>query len=270
MSSHPAVEATLRSFTRAVSRAMVSEDIARRAGVLQRLDPRTRLIGVLALVVAVAVSRRLEVVAALFVIATVLALVSCVPVKTLVFRVWLIVLGFTGLIALPALFTTPGQVVSSWGLLSITLQGIRTAALLILRVETAVTLTTTLVLCTPWTHILKALRSLRLPTEVIAILAMTHRYIFLFIEVAQQMFESRQSRILGPLPGPEQRRLAARTAGVLMSKSIELSNEVYLAMQSRGFRGEVCLLDEFRFRTRDVLALLAFGAAISLTIWLGR
>jgi len=270
MKSHPAVEGTLRSFTRAISRALVSEEVARRAGLLQQLDPRTRLIGVVALVVSVAVSRRLAIVVAIFGIATVLALLSRVSLQTLVLRVWVIVLGFTALIALPAVFSTPGHVVTSLGFLSITAQGLGTAGLLILRVETAATLTTTLVLCTPWTHILKALRSLRIPTEVIAILVMTHRYIFLFIEVAQQMFESRQSRILGPLPGSQQRQLAATTAGVLMSKSIDLSNEVFLAMQSRGFRGEVCLLDEFRFRSIDVFGLIAFGSVAFLTVWLGR
>ncbi|HWR37384.1 MAG TPA: cobalt ECF transporter T component CbiQ [Clostridia bacterium] len=264
------METTLRSFSRALSRALVSEEVARSAGLLQALDPRARLAGMLALVVAVASARRIAIVAALFLIASALALLSRVPMKTLVLRVWVVVLGFTGLIALPALFTTPGNVVMRVAFLSITAQGLQTAGLLVLRVETAVTLTTTLVLCTPWTHILKALRCLRVPTEIIAMLAMTHRYVFLFIEVAQQMFESRQSRILGPLPGVEQRRLAARTAGVLMSKSIDLSNEVFLAMQSRGFRGEVHLLHDFEFRFRDAMAITAFAALAIVAIWLGR
>ena len=112
-----------------------------------------------------------------------------------------------------------------------------TAVLLIARVETAVTFTTLLILCTPWAHVLKALRSFRLPQEAIAMLAMTHRYIFLLVETASQMLESRQSRTVGRLPAAEQRRMTARTAGVLLSKSIDLSNDVYLAMQSRGFRG---------------------------------
>ncbi len=270
MKGHTAVEATLRSFTRALSRALISEEVAGRRGLLQALDPRARLIGILTLVVAVAASRRIEVVGVLFVMACALALLSRVPLKTLVLRVWLIVLGFTGMIAIPALFTTPGRVVMSNGFLSITAQGVLTAGLLVLRVETAVTLTTTLVLCTPWTHILKALRSLRVPTEVIAMLAMTHRYIFLFIEVAQQMFESRQSRVIGTLPAGEQRRVLARTAGVLMSKSIDLSNEVFLAMQSRGFLGEVHLLHDFEFRFRDGVGVAAFVACAVVAIWAGR
>ena len=101
-------------------------------------------------------------------------------------------------------------------------------------------------------------------------LAMTHRYIFLLGETAGQMFESRQSRTVGVLGRATQRRIAARTAGVLLSKSIDLSNEVFLAMQSRGFRGEARVLVDFRFRTRDYLAVAAFVAIAILAIRMGR
>ena len=85
-------------------------------------------------------------------------------------------------------------------------------------------------------------------------LAMTHRYIFLLAETASQMFESRESRTVGVLDRATQRRHGmARTAGVLLSKSMELSNEVFLAMQSRGFRGDAHVLVEFRMRWRDYL-----------------
>lgn len=270
MSRHLTVESTLRGFTWALSRAMVSEEVARKPGLLQLFDPRTRLIGMLALLVAVATVHRIVVVAVLFVVATAIALLSGVSVRTLALRVWIVVLGFTGLIALPALFTIPGNAIFRLGFLTVTEPGLRAAGLLILRVETAVTLTTVLVLSTPWTHVLKSLRSLGVPAEIIAMLTMTHRYIFLFIETAQQMFESRQSRIIGTLSSKTQRGLSVRTAGVLMNKSMELGNEVYLAMQSRGFRGEVQLVHEFRFRPIDVLGLVCMCGCAVIAIWMGR
>ena len=270
MSRHFFIESTLRGFARALARALASEQMVTRRGLLQAFDPRVRLAGVLSLVVATTVSRRLSVIAWLFAGAVLMALASGIPLKTLLTRVWLIVLGFTGIIALPAILITPGNPVAGFGGLSVTEQGLRTAALLILRVETAVTLTTTLVLSTRWSHILKSLRAVRMPAEVITMLTMTHRYIFLFIETANQMFESRQSRMIGALSGPEQRRMAARTAGVLLSKSIDLSEEVYLAMQSRGFRGEMQLITEFRMQTLDYIGLAACFALASTAAWMGR
>jgi cobalt/nickel transport system permease protein len=270
MSRHFFIESTLRGFARALSRALQSEQLAGGRGLLQAFDPRVRLAGIFSLVVATTVSRRLSVIVCLFVAAVLMALSSGIRLRALLTRVWLVVLGFTGVIALPAILITPGNKVAGFGGFAVTEQGLRTAALLVLRVETAVTLTTTLVLCTRWTHILKSLRAVRMPAEVITMLAMTHRYIFLFIETANQMFESRQSRTVGLLSGSERRRMTARTAGVLLSKSIELSHEVYLAMLARGFRGEVRLLTDFRLRAADYLGLSAFILTSCAVIWIGR
>ena len=266
------IESTVVGFTRVLARALMSEAIARKRGLLQSLHPRVRVVGLLSLVLAVTLSRRLVVVLALFMMAVMIAVLSKVRIGTLAARVWLVALAFTGVVALPAIFITPGSPIAilGSGSVHVTETGLKTAALLIARVETAVTLTTLLILCTPWTHVLKALRSFRLPQEVIAMLAMTHRYVFVLVEAAGQMLESRRSRTVGRLAGREQRRMTARTAGVLLSKSIDLSHDVYLAMQSRGFRGEVHILSDFRMRSWDYVGMLAFLGIGGAAVWIGR
>jgi cobalt ECF transporter T component CbiQ len=266
------IERTIQGLGHALSDALLSEQTARRRGLLQSIDPRVRVVGVIALIVAAVASRKIEAVAALFVIAILIALASRVTLLSLAKRVWLVILVFTGLIALPALFITPGRLLwtAPFLHLAISAEGCYSALLLILRVETTATLSATLVLSTQWTHILKALRSLRVPSEVVAMLAMTQRYIILLIETANQMFESRRSRTIGVLPGKERRKMVARTAGVLLSKSVELSQDVYLAMVSRGFRGEVRLLTDFRLGARDYAALATFVAIGSAAVWIGR
>jgi len=272
MKSGGFLQSTAVGFGRALSRALMSEEVAHRSGLLQSLDPRVRVIGLFALVLAVTLSRKLTVVLMLFLAAGMIAAFSRVSIATLARRVWLVVLAFTGLIALPAIFITPGTPIATFagGSVRITAQGVATALLLLARVETAATFTTLLILCTPWAHVLKALRSFRMPQEAIAMLAMTHRYIFLLVETAGQMLESRQSRTVGRLPGAEQRRMTARTVGVVLSKSIALSNDVYLAMQSRGFRGEVRTLSGFRMRSWDYVGLLVFLCAATIAVWIGR
>ena len=66
---------------------------------------------VLPLIVIAALARRLWVIAALFAVAVVVALLSHVPLGTLAKRVWLGVLTFTGFISFPALFLTPGRAI---------------------------------------------------------------------------------------------------------------------------------------------------------------
>lgn len=267
-----AVASTLVRLTRALGNALVSENIARQPGLLQSLDPRVRVAGLLLMVVAVTLAQKLAAILGVFAFAVGLALLSRVSLRMLATRVWLPVLLFTGVIALPALFLTPGTPAFVMPLLGLTgtSQGISSAARLILRVETAATLTTALVLTTPWMHILKTLRALHIPQEVVLMLAMTHRYIVLLAETASQMFESQQSRTVGNLDRAAQRRVTAQTAGVLLSKSIELSSEVFLAMQSRGFRGDARVLVDFRLRAQDYLGMAVFLSLAILAVWVGR
>ena len=248
------LSSSLKSLTRALSRALVDEETARQPGVMQSLDPRVRVIGTLVLVIAVVLVHKVAVLLVLFAGSVALALASAVTLRTLVLRVWIVVLAFTGIVALPALFLTPGDLLTSAG--GVTRQGLHTAVLLIVRVETAVTLTTVLVLCTPWVQVLKALRAFYIPREVVMMLAMTYRYIFLLAETAAQMFESRESRRVGVLAGAEQRRVVAQTAGVLMSKSVDLSQEVFMAMQSRGYRGDVLTIRTSDCGPETILRLL--------------
>jgi len=269
VSAHP-VASTLRGFSQALSRTLVSEDAAHAGGVLQGIDPRAKLVGMLALVVASALAHRVGMLLVLLAVGVALAAASRVSLWSLARRVWLVAFAFSFMIAAPAMFMTPGAVLWRWGWLAATAPGVHTATLLVLRVEAAVTLSTLLVLTTPWMWLLKALRTLWVPVEVIALLAMTHRYVVLLAETANQMFESRQSRVVGSLKGSEQRHMMINTGGVLLSKTMALGDEVYMAMLARGFRGEVRLLTDFRMRSRDWLAVSLLLAAAAAAIVAGR
>ena len=266
------VERTLASLVSNTEHALFAEEIAQADGLLQKLDPRVKIVGLLALILAATLARNIFTILFIFAVAVSLAVLSRVPIRILATRAWLGALFFTGMIALPAIFLTTGDALFRLPLLgwTITAQGMTTAAYLIFRVETTVTLSLLLVLCTLWTHVLKALRVLRVPVVFVVILGMTYRYIFVMLETARNMFEARQSRLVGTLGASESRRIAAASVGVLLSKSFYLNSEVYLAMQSRGFRGEVYTLDEFQMRRRDWIALASFLSIAVFAFWLGR
>jgi cobalt ECF transporter T component CbiQ len=270
--SQGVVERSLESFVNALQHAFHAEELAKKNGVLQKLDPRVKIAAILPLMVIAAWARRLGVIAVLFAIAVGVAMLSNVPLGTLAKRVWLGVLTFTGLISLPALFLTPGQAIYTLPLLDwiVTAQGLRAATYLIMRAETAATFSVLLVLCTPWGNLLKAFRVLRLPIVLVVILGMTYRYIFLLLRNAHEMFTSRKSRMVGRLDGREQRRAATASAGVLISKTLQLGGDVYSAMRSRGFQGEVYVLDEFKTGWFDWVMLAAFVTVAALAFWFGR
>jgi cobalt/nickel transport system permease protein len=264
------IERTLASLLRASEYASAAEHSAEARGLLQRVDPRVKVVGLILLVIVVAASRHLVVIGALFAFALALALSSRIGVGKLASWVWSPVLIFTGAIALPAIVLTPGHAVAALGGLAITAQGLRSAAYLLSRAETAATLSALLVLTTPWPWVLKALRVLKCPTVLVAILGMTYRYVFEILRTALDMFESRRSRTVGSLSPAENRRLAASAVGVLLSKSVHLSDDVHLAMQSRGFRGEVHVLPDFRARAADWCWLAGFVFLAAAALWWGR
>jgi cobalt/nickel transport system permease protein len=264
------VERTIATLRAASEYSAAADEMSRAGGVLQRVDPRVKVVGLVGMVAVVAASHRLPVIAGVFAAALTLALVSRVEAGRLARLVWIPVAFFTGTVALPAVFLTPGRALFVFGGIEVTAQGLRSAALLVSRAETAATLSALLVLTTPWPWVLKALRIFKCPMVLVAILGMTYRYIFVILQTAFDMFESRKSRTVGVLEPRERRRLAASAVGVLMSKSFQLSDEVHLAMKSRGFRGEVYVLQEFRASAADWCWLAVFAFSATAAFWLGR
>ncbi len=51
---------------------------------------------------------------------------------------------------------------------------------------------------------------------------------------------------------------------------MQLSGDVYLAMRSRGFQGEVYVLDEIRMNAQDWMALVFFSGLGAAALWGGR
>lgn len=265
------LEHTLQGITGTLERGLFAEEISTRPGLLQSLDPRVKVVSVLALLIAVSLSRSLWVIASIYLLALLLALVSSIPADFFIKRVWLALPFFTGMIILPALFITPGPplVQLPFGLV-ITQTGFTSALFLLLRVSTSVSLTLLLILTTPWNMVLGALTVLKVPDVFILVLGMTYRYIYLLLHIANDMFLSRKSRVVGRMDSAEERRMFAAIGGTLLSKSLSMSSEVYLAMQSRGFRGTIVTLKPFKMKRRDWVWLSVFLAFAVLAIILGH
>jgi cobalt ECF transporter T component CbiQ len=265
------LEHTLQGISETLERGLFAEEISGRAGLFQSLDARVKIISILALLIGINLSRSLWVIAAVYLLALLLAWRSAIPANFFIKRVWLALPFFTGLIILPALFITPGPALVQLPLgLEITQTGVTTALFLLLRVSTSLSLTLLLILTTPWNGVLSALSVLHVPDVFILILGMTYRYIYLFLHAANDMFLSRRSRVVGRLSRADERRMLAATSGTLLGKSLNLSSEVYLAMQSRGFTGTVVTLKPFRMLPRDWLWLIVFLAVSLLVVYFGR
>lgn len=265
------IQRTIDALTETLERSLYAEQLSEQGGVLQRIDPRVKFVGMLGLIITAAAARHVWVVAVIALVALMLAVISRIPIIKSFGPIWIGMFIFSGLIGFPAIFITPGPTLATipWLNWPISAFGLQSAVFLLLRSEVSITLSFLLIMTTPWMHVLKSMRVIGIPTLVVVILGMTYRYIFLMLQSASDMFEARQSRMIGKLPDKEARQLAAATVGVLLSKSFQLGNDVFLAMQSRGYRGEVYTLDEFRLTTADYLAIPLLLVVVGTGLWFG-
>lgn len=241
------IERTLHGVSRLVQQAMFADDTAERDGLLQRIEPVVKLATLLGLLVITALLRHMPVLMVTYVATLIVAARSLIPVGFFVRRVWLFVPLFTGVIVIPATFSfvTAGDIVVPLGRwfgssVGLTSQGLSTAGLLVLRVATSVSLVTLLSLTTPWPRLLAALRVIKVPTMFIMVLSMTYRYVVDLLHTVIDMYDSRRARTTRrDRDGVAGRRVVAATAGATFAKAHELSNEVHMAMLSRGYTGVV-------------------------------
>src|SRR6476661_6061622 len=176
------LEHTLAGVAGAIERAVFTEEHARSAGWLQRVDPRAKLGMFIAVVLAASLSSSLSVLAALYLLILAAGRASRLPFDFFVRRVWLGIPFFAGIVILPSIFLTPGPRLFPLALgplqLGPSIPGLIGAAIFVARVGVSVSLAVLLVLTTPWADLLKSLQALRVPQVFSLILAMTYRYIF--------------------------------------------------------------------------------------------
>ncbi|MHB0868266.1 MAG: cobalt ECF transporter T component CbiQ, partial [Chloroflexota bacterium] len=234
---------------------------------LQGIDPRAKVASALLLLVAVGLAHHISGVMAAYLVTLSLAWSSRLPLREFSRRVWLGIPLFAGFVAFPSIVMLPGNpLLVLWEgppmPLVVTDNGLASVLLFVARVGTSVSLALLLVATTRWTDLLGALRVLRVPESFLVVLAMTYRYLFLFLRSANNLFLARASRTVGATTGVEQRRWAATAAGTLMSRSMKMSMDVLLAMEARGFSGEIRSTHPPRMRDGDWL-LLALVVVLS-------
>jgi cobalt/nickel transport system permease protein len=268
------LEQTVGGIAANIERAIFTEQHARSAGWLQRRDPRIKMIGSLAVILAASLTTSLLGLALIYGATLAAARASRVPFGFFVKRVWLGIPFFAGIVVLPAIFFVPGVRVFDLAIgpahLAPSWNGLAGAALFVSRVGVSVSLAVLLVVTTPWADVLKSLRALKVPQVFVLVLSMTYRYIFLFLHTANGILLARKSRVVGRTSGAEQRRWITGTMGNLMSRAFKMSNDVYAAMLARGFGGEIRTFTTYRTKASDWIALAGAAVVAVAAVLAGR
>ncbi len=261
---------------------LVNDSIAQRKGLLQSLDPRVKLVSMVVLIFAVAMTHDIRLLAIVYVLTLICAYLSKVEIGFFLKRVWVFIPIFAGIIMIPILFNvfTPGDALVTLATLgpnahlgpfalppviTITRQGVMMAALFVLRVATCVSTAVLLFLTTPRDQLFKSLRSLKVPKVYVLTMDMCYRYIFLFTDMVRGFYTAKKSRSLKTLPLVEEQKWVGSRVGYTLIKALNMSEKVHGAMVSRGFNGDIKIMHRYVLHRRDYVACVS---VIALSLFL--
>jgi cobalt/nickel transport system permease protein len=155
------------------------------------------------------------------------------------------------LAALPVVVTVKGLPLLSLPLgpctLTVTHEGLVRFASVAAKSWLSVQMAIVLAGSTPFPELLLAMRAIRLPRLLVAIVGLMWRYLFVLVDEALRLMRAREARSGHPAaPGARvggsvawRARVTGGMAGSLFLRSFERGDRIYAAMASRGYDGEV-------------------------------
>ena len=158
------------------------------------------------------------------------------------------------------------------GVLSVTAESQRRAALTTLRAFGGVSWLYALALTTPMGQILDLLRRLKLPKTLVELMFLTYRYLFLLWELLESMTQAARCR-LGWHNFSAGVRTSGAVAAVLLGRSLGQARRSLAALEARCWRGDVSLeaLSPAPCTAGQVLASAGLSAGlIFMSLWARR
>jgi len=206
---------------------------------LHSWTPRLKLLSLILLMFAFATVKHLVLLLPMVCVVMALYSASRLPLTYLLRR-----LRYPGLFILMVVlvlpFTSGDTVLAQWGPLALRQEGLVMMVLVICRFVSILTLGFVLLGSTPFLTLLRAMRSLGLPTLIADMTLLTYRYLFETADMLATMQRSMRLRGFGRRRRwfrVESRTLAQLSGllGTLLIRSYERSERVYKAMQLRGY-----------------------------------
>ena len=184
------------------------------------------------------------------------------------------------LAAVTAIFAIPGRPLFAWALgpwdLVATDAGLIRFASIVVRSWLSVQMAILLAATTAFPDLMHALRHLRVPQVLVAIISFMYRYLFVLTEEVARLLRARDARSARLAPGRGggslawRARVAGNMAGQLFLRSYERSDRVYNAMLARGYAGQFLTLNPHVMRARDWAAAAIIAAILLLLQVIGR
>lgn len=270
------IERSIKSALSFFKESIFSDEAALKKGFLQSIDPRIKTASVALFLLSALFIKGITLLAFLYLACLLLAHLSKIKLGFFLKRTWIFIPLFSLFIAIPAIFSafTPGEPLFAFRALGIKLiisrPGLFGAILFVVRVVTSVSFVILLSLVTRHNELFSVLRIFRIPQIFVITLSMCYRYIYLFVGIVENTYIAIKSRVGIRIRYQKGQRIVAWNVASLWQRSVQLNEELYKAMLSRGYTGEPRVLDEFRTNAKDLAWLFTATIISALVVYLDR
>ncbi|MGA2192186.1 MAG: cobalt ECF transporter T component CbiQ [Nitrospirota bacterium] len=265
-----------------IKTSFVQWEMSSRDGLLQGIDPRVKVLFLVVFLLLVTIKKDFPAEGAIALSVFVLAAASRLDLAVMYRRVLFFGFVFGFLVAFPSSVNiiTPGHTV--WPIVTfdapydfwiyhvpdkvgLTREGLLGVAMLSMRVVNCLSLTLLVLYTTPFPEITRTLKLFRAPDAFLVIISLSYKYIFIFARTVEDMYLAKKSRHTGAVADRDARSWVAGRMAMMFRKTQIRCEEIFRAMLSRGFTGEVRLQGFGRLRAGDYTAgavFLLIGAAV--------
>ena len=241
---------------------MVAEEFSSGNSFFHDLDPRIKIAVATLFSIIVAIADRTEVLLSALLFSACCIVVSRLPLKRGMRRLFL-VNGFILLLWILLPFTYPGKTLFSLGPLDASGEGIRYALTITIKSNAIILACIALLGTTPIFTLAHALRHLYVPDKLIQLLFFSYRYIHVIYLEYVRLVNAMKMRCFHPRSDLHTYKTYAHLVGMMALKSYDRSERVHDAMLCRGFRGKFWVLDHFRLKRRDLIAFIIMLLSIT-------
>jgi len=234
---------------------------------LDRIDPRGRILAALAFALLTAVSNRPVTVLAALAVAVLCTTMSGLGPAMVVRRMTPVNVFMLMLIALMPL-GSGGREIGRLGPLSYGEDGLYLALTIAVKGNTIVLMLVAMLGSLDINTVGHAMNHLRVPDKLIHLLLFTVRYLDVLRREYGRLSAAMRLRGFQPRANMHTYRTYGHLIGMLLVRSLDRSERVVAAMKCRGFRGHFYLLDHFHFSRLDVPFAVASVVVLAGLAWL--
>ncbi len=217
---------------------------------IDRIDPRLRAVLTLLFALLVVSCQHYPALIAALLVALASAMIARVDRKRTLRRVLAMDLFMIFLLVLLP-FSVPGDSFLTVAGLSASWQGLHQALLIILKANAVILMLLTLVGTMDASTLGHAMARLKVPEKLVHLMLFTVRYLDVINREYKRMRMAMRARSFVARSDLHTWRTFGYLFGMLLVRSLERSERIMMAMKCRGFKGQLYLLDEIRWQTRD-------------------